>query len=643
VFICVYLRNLRETKNLDNTMGKHTRKTSVRQAAKWPDQLFLLLAGFITTVLPFIHSKEVMDISLMPRLLSLIFFLIVIVLIFYINNIYRQLDLSVLRKSVFPIYGGFLLVSAISLFFATNVTAGFFDLFKLFSFLVLLAFASLILLKTAHWPTRLSQFFVVGTLMILAMGYYQYLTELGPGFHDRFVVAALKGLMSNINLYASYLMMMVPFLIYGVIYLKKAWRTMAIIALLANLFMIFLLQTRAVYMGLMVGFVLTLVVSLIAWKQLSITKKIRNMLGIAFIGGAIALSGLFMALPKDNIYVSRISSMFSDTENPRLMIWEITGKMIADHTVTGVGAGNFAVRLQGYYGGYDFSTIDTNWLRPHNDYLWVLSEKGLLGGILFLLFFGMAIYYAIFIIRSEAEQKHKWLAVMLFFGITSYMINAFFDFPLERINHQAVLALYLASLVSMVHLQTPGNKPLTVPRNYLLIPVLLLLMVGVRYTTESIRVEKQVAIARAANASEQWRVMLEAGQKAQSSWRTLDALAVPVSFFEAFAHFRLGNNEQSLQAFFDAYAKNPYRKYILNNIGVIYLQSGRYEEAEVYFKKTLHMYPNDIETITYVAESFVVREMYPEALQTLEQIPAESRSDRLNILYNHLIEQTSLQ
>lgn len=618
-------------------MGRKSRTISGKKQPGWPRLMFVLLSAFCLLILPLVHSKSVLDITLIPRLLALYVFLTAFALAFSLKDVYSQLEFGVLRSAIFPLWTGYLIVSAFSLFFAINPSAGLFDLFKIFSTLMLMVFATLIFLKTPGWPLRLSKFFIAGALISLAIGYFQYITELGFGFHDRFTVASLKGLMSNINLYASYLMLLLPFLLYGAVFLEKTWRTLAIVAVLLNLLMIFLLQTRAVYLGIMVSLPITLIISLVAWRQLHIPKKLRNILGIVLLGGTLSLAGVYTMLPKDNIYISRIHSIFTDKENPRLMIWDITARMIEDHPLTGIGAGNFPINLQSYYGEFDLSQLDsTNWVRPHNDYLWVLSEKGVVALLLFLAFFGMAFYYIWLIVKRETEYGHKWLAIAIFMGLTSYMVNAFFDFPLERINQQAILALFIASLVAMSYGLKPDGSHAKTPSRYWIIPVLLLLSVGLKYNAEAVRVEKNVRIAREANISEQWRTMLDAGQKARTPWRNLDPMAVPVPFFEAYAHTRLGNDPLALKAFLEAERQNPYRKYISTNIGVIYLRNGKYDQAIEYFEKTLSMYPKDTEALNYLADAHFVQDNFEEALNALERISEEERTDNINILYNIL-------
>jgi O-antigen ligase len=623
-------------------MGRKALKDKKKDSRFWPG-LFVVFFGFSLIVLPLIYSEKVMDPTLAPRMIAWTALLLLTTLILFNKTIFRQLDFSVLRN---PIFAVFLLLFSLgmgSLLFAINVSAGFYDQVKTFSSLAFLTLACLLFIKTPGWPLRLTKFFIVGSLIILLVGYIQYLTELGFGFHPRHEIIELTGMMSNVNLYANYLMLMTPFIIYGVVTFHTHWRVLSIISLVLSVLMIFLLQTRAVYLAILVGIAAVMVLLILKYKQFGIPASVRKGLTFLLVGGGLAFAGIVIMAPEDNIYVSRMRSIFTDTENPRLLVWGATREMIADHPLTGVGAGNFTINVQDYYGNYTFPENQENWLRPHNDFLWVLSEKGVFGLIAFLMIFALALYYIWSIVRSNTDTSGKILALYIFGGLTAYMVNSFFDFPLERVNHQIILAIYLASIIAMHHQLKSSHKPLPVSRNLFLITLLVPLLTGAKFTYEHIKQEKYVSMARNANASEQWDMMLDAAQRAQTPWKTLDALAVPVYFFEAFAYTQLHDGNKAMHAFAEAYRHNPHRKYITNNLGVLHMQNEQYTTAIKFFEETLHMYPKDIQTLNYLADAFVLTEQYQEALDMLDKIPEEQRTGRLLILYAHVKEQLNKQ
>ncbi len=623
-------------------MGRKALKHKKKDSRLWPG-LFFVFFGFSLIILPMIYSEKVMDPTLAPRLFAWNSLLFLTTLVFINKTRFHQLDFSVLRNPLFGVFFLLFILGMGSLLFAINASAGFYDQVKTFSTLVFLTLASFLFLKTPGWPIRLTRFFIVGSLIVLLVGYIQYLTELGFGFHSRGDIVRLTGMMSNVNLYANYVLLMIPFIIYGVVVFRTHWRMLAIISLVLSVLMIFLLQTRAVYLAILVGTAITMVFLILKYKQFGLPASISKGMAVILVGGGLAFAGILIMTPEDNIYVSRVRSIFTDTENPRLSVWGATREMIADHPFTGVGAGNFTIKVQHYYGNYTFDQAHENWIRPHNDYLWVLSEKGVFGLLAFLMIFALAFYYIWSIVRSETNRAEKILALCIFGGLTAYMVNSFFDFPLERVNHQIILAIYLAGIIALHHQIKPANKPLMVSRNIFILPLLVLLLTGTKFAYEHINQEKYVSIARNANASEQWDRMLDAAQRAQTPWKTLDALAVPVYFFEGFAYTRLGDGNRALHAFAEAYRHNPHRKYITNNLGVLHMQNEQYATAIRFFEETLHMYPRDIQTLNYLADAFVLTEQYQEALDMLDRIPEEQRTGRLLILYTHVKEQLNKQ
>ena len=61
---------------------------------------------------------------------------------------------------------------------------------------------------------------------------------------------------------------------------------------------------------------------------------------------------------------------------------------------------------------------ETYFLRPHNDFLWVLTESGIVGGLLYMSVFLVALYYGMKTIRAESNGEKRLLATLMVFGIT---------------------------------------------------------------------------------------------------------------------------------------------------------------------------------------------------------------------------------
>lgn len=607
--------------------------------------LFALLAGFALLLLPLVYSNKVLDTSLFPRLLALFLFLTGFILLLSRKKWFQKTDPGILFHPAFIAAYVLVAITAFSLLFAVNVSAGLFDVAKSAAVVIFMACAAMVMLITPEWPIKLSKYFVVGAAISLTIGYYQYFFVIGFGFHDRHIVNEVRGLMSNINLYANYLMMLIPFLVYGIIVLRRRWRLLALVVLSLNLLMLFLLQTRAVYVGLLSAIPITVFLVVIWYRRFGITVRIRNRIMAVFFGLIVTGGVTLYALPDDNIYINRVKSIFSDQENPRISMWRATMLLIGDQPLTGAGAGNYSIRIQEYYNQADLGDWAINWIRPHNDYLWVASEKGIPGLVVFLMFFGLLLFYAIRYIyqgnmdgewgkeRAEGEEerddKYKWLALLLIMALVSYMVNSFFDFPLERINHQVVLALFAASLVALTYKRnTQHSNSRAKVHNGIIFIIMVFLLAGIFYTVKGLRMEHYMFRVRTADVDEDWQAMLVASRKAATPWRTLDPLAVPVSFMEGLAQLRLNNFEEALRILEISRTENPSRKYILQNLGLLYNHFGRYDDTIEVLEDLFRMHALDDLNARVLSEAYYYKERYHDALKLLEAIPESMLSEK---------------
>jgi O-antigen ligase len=618
-------------------MGRKTRQKPRRPSWLWPSLLFIL-AAFCILALPLIVRRDILDVSLMPRLLALLVFLAIYSLLLASPRVFREMDVGVLKRPVFAAYAAYFLITVISLAFALNLSAGWFDAFKTFAILVLMACISLVLVKTPDWQVHLPKYFILGGILISAIGFFEMVRELGFGFHPRYQINTVKGLMSNVNLYASSLMLMVPWALIGLVIMRGYWRVVSGISLGSLVFMIFLLQTRAAYAGLLAGLSGAAILALVYYRSFSISRKLRIRVGLAVLAVLMGLTTLVLTAGEDNIYASRFRSIFSGAENQnRLMIWEITVKMIADNPLTGVGAGNFTIRAPEYYAGHDFSEGPTNILRPHNDPLWVFSEKGVAGFLSFMAFFVLAAAYIRKIMRSNASKDSKVLALFLAMGLISYFVNALFDFPLERINHQVHLVFLVAATTVIMHQTT--LLPRTAPPGKLrvvLLPVVLVLLAGIWYSIDAIRQEKYMGRARMEESRQNWSGMLQASRLAQTPWKNLDPLGTPVAYHEGRALYQLGNLPDAITAIERAHTHNPNRRFILRTLGIMYFSQGDYQKSIDRFSSALAFFPEDADLLTNLGRVYIRLEDFPAALEVLERIPEDLQTGEIRSLTGYV-------
>lgn len=124
--------------------------------------------------------------------------------------------------------------------------------------------------------------------------------------------------------------------------------------------------------------------------------------------------------------ISRISSVgdLADTSTSyRVYIWKGTFEMLKDYWVTGIGMGSEA--FNEVYPLYAYSAIRAP--HPHNLYLLIISEMGILGVFSFVL--TVFIYYKN-MVKTFVYAKNKSLKVLsaaFLAGMTGYLIQGLFD------------------------------------------------------------------------------------------------------------------------------------------------------------------------------------------------------------------------
>ena len=555
--------------------------------------------GFLLVALNWIVGWNIYDLTLMPRLLALMVFLGLAVSVFSFSKASKKFDTAILRDPLVLCLGAYAALTAASLAFALNPTAGFTDVFKSFGAFVVLCLSCLILPTVPNWPGLLSRIVTLAALGSSGLGFYQILTKFGLGFPTRTQAEAVTGLMSNVNLHAGFLNLLLPFCLCGLFIQRGPWRVACGIASASTILLIILLQSRAAYISLVAGALVVCVIACLFRKSFGLVFSKRTLLTLA-AGACVFAVAAGLAFASENPISQRLrtifTSDFSAIDGGRLMIWGITLEMIRDHFVTGVGAGNFTIRLHEYLdrSGLDFSGKLLNWAQPHNDFLWVFAEKGILGFLLFAAVFVLAFLRAIAALRAPRNRDAAWMVAFALMGLTAYITASCFDFPLERINQQVYLAVLLSILVVAPRPSAPVKK--SSPHWFPAACTLALLVAGTVYSLAAIKQENLVNYTRHWIKTGNFPAAIAYARQARTPWKTLDPVATPVSFLEGYAILKTGDARSAIPLFEQARRENPNRLYILQNLADAYLAAGRKADAIECLELAIRRYPQDAPT-----------------------------------------------
>jgi len=602
-----------------------------------PEKKNLVLSGvtgglliFLLCILALIRDPQALDSGQVFRLLVLNVGLLVVLLALLFTPWRRQIHWEALGNRVVLAYGAYVVAVWLSLLVALNPSAGLLDACRSGAVLVVLCLCLVLFASSPDWRLWLAKSATLAGLASGMVGLYQCYECAVWNAPTRRWLQGITGLMGNVNLFAGYLLMLLPFCIVGVVLLRGFWRFGAVLAAVNSFFLIVLLQGRSVWMGAGAGIAVFALAIFIKPKLFGFGSKTRFLVVSGTALFALALTLFLKLSPPENPISSRMRAVFSEdirfADGGRLMIWRETLKMFYDHFPFGVGAGNFTLHLQGYRkeGRLDFSQIDSRWNQPHNDYLWILAEKGVLGFITFVVALILASSNGIRSIFQTRNLHESWIATAALAALAGYLVDSFFSFPLERVNHQTVLAIVLATLAARSETEKRHNISFG-PLRIGIFAGVAFAAVGVGFTIAivSLNQEHHVALAREAMSRGHWSTMQKHSQLARTPLRTLDTYAVPVSFLEGFALMKKGNLDKAKPLIQGADRDNPDRFYILNNLAVIHAAQGEDQKAGEIFERLCRLYPEEPEAACNLALFLLNQGKTDQALRVIEKVPRE--------------------
>ncbi len=543
-----------------------------------------------------------------PRMLALG----AVVLIFSIFNLLNRKEHNCtyrfLRLTIFPVAVLYVAWTLITLLLAVNPGEGIFDLSK--SLLTL----GLLVYWVQFFLTRQSAFEVVvksvmmSAVIATSIGMYQYLTMVrGSSDYELYTALyAVKGLMANKNQFAISLMLMLPFVSYGLFTFKKGWRALAGYSVLMILVNIVIIQTRSVWIAtlfMMMTFALLSPVFLLNNNLkgfLVNNKKVLSVSLAVFLIVSIVAVMLIRSSGTSGLMKEQVTSTFSTQSSNaqwRIKMWNASLQLAADNPWLGVGAGNWKSAIIPYY-HTNFESEYQNWRRPHNDFLWVATEKGIPGLMLFILLFGLIFFYGYKILFSEKNRNRLLITILMLSGVGAYMVVSLFTFPLERINQQIYLVLMMAVVVSIFFQSKNTIAHKLNPFKWVNLAILVFSGFSIYYAFLFLNSELTVGkIAASMNAGRPNRTIKYA-DKAYSPFTTVDYNNIPIKMYRGVANMHLKRYDESLRDLQAALKDFPNQVAVLNNLAIVSSELNKNKQAIEYLDQALYLFPHYEESLS---------------------------------------------
>ncbi|MEQ8704677.1 MAG: O-antigen ligase family protein [Phaeodactylibacter sp.] len=459
------------------------------------------------------------------------------------------------------------------------------------------------------------------------------------------------GLSGNRNLLGSTLIILLPWALHLFLTGSRYWSFAGLLSLATGTAALLLSQTRSAWVAFIVAFLVMQVLLLIARKRLSGQVKQRWKVGsIAVIAGVIGIIG-FLTLSgqgselKENlrnrmVSLVQVPSAGAEAANEaernildRYHLWQHTLELIKAHPLKGVGAGNWKIEFPKYGGSSAarFEEKDKLRVRPHNEYLSISSELGLVGLLLFLSLMATTAFSALkLVFRTNEEQKLISGIVLVGIG-TGLAVDFVFSFALERMGHS-----YLIALNTALALQWSGEGKTSKRLQGMLAGLLGLLALAAAilsyYNWQTNRSLHQLLRAEVAG---QWEKAIAISQETERMpLASLDPVGDPIEWHSANALKQLGKYDAALTKIDEAIKVHPGSHRVWNTRAAILIQQNQFQAALPALDSALQLAPDYEPALSNLGYARYRTDQFEQAIAALMQLDLQQHSKWLPVIWD---------
>lgn len=617
--------------------------------------------SLLIVVTPFVYDDKLLDFALNSRYLVLSIFLFILSILFARKFVLKKekIDFQRIEKIVFGLVLVYFINHIVSSIGVVNKNEAIFKTLKEGALMLFFFFVCINLKVNSQGKIALIKSIIITSLFYQIIAIVQLFQADFAVFFDAkdnyayYLTQALfdvKSTLSNKNPFSSYMYLSLPFLLYGVVALKKYWKAISIVTLLFTIMFLLLMVSKTVWATLalftLIMFILLLVyLFYIRPKQTGINLKLLQKIiivatPIVFVVGGI----LFLAQTENKIgkaVVEKVMQVINPEEylvlnnsdrpssmETRILAWGNTLDMIREKPILGVGPGQWRIMLPKY--GVDRFEKDIregtkHFQRTHNDFLWMLSEIGIFGFLAFISIYIITLVLAVRKFYRTDDNNQRLLSGLIFSALLGYMVILFISFTRERVPHN-MLSLAMFSIVLFDYLKPNKEKSdgLNLTRNGMLGFGVFFIV----FTIFNVVVSKQMwAGEREARkiqhyriASKNWRGVIRSGERVEDSYYTMDPYSSPLAFYKGSAYTQLKDIKKANESFVAAYELHPYHIGVLNNLATSYDMLGKPDEALKIYLKALRISPRYFEGLMNTAIIYYNKKDLQKSLDYISRI-----------------------
>lgn len=393
----------------------------------------LLILYLLVIFVPILDAVDKAGVQwLYLNVLNFISFLILISDLEYIRKLFRH--------KLFLVYSFFSVTALLTYFFAFNKNEVLIEFVRNINIYISYVAITIFIAKQKKIKLLFPGILVItflANINLFKMVYELFtFSEIGLDIANK-----LPGFTMNKNINTYVILTQVPIFFISTFYLKSKWYKFLVGITLFILFtLLFVYGTRSGYIVLLI-FTLFLTIQLI---------RNFNDYKYNYLIFLIPMIFAFFYNATSNINYStqkRLNSLSIEDSsvNNRLLYWESSFNQFKKSPIVGIGAGNWKI-----LGLKDLKDDLRDYIAPfhvHNDFLQVLSERGIIGFLSFILIFILSYFH---LIKNILKDKANYIDFFLFLALTAYFFDSTFNFPLNRPVMQIQFAFILALITNRI-------------------------------------------------------------------------------------------------------------------------------------------------------------------------------------------------
>jgi len=399
------------------------------------------------------------------------------------------------------------------------------------------------------------------------------------------------------NLLSAFFMLHLPISLFVLIKDNIFWKLIAFFSLLTSFIIIYFIFTRSVFLSLIISLFFVLITCFI--KRF---KSVKNFFFSNNISYAIKSIGFFLlVISSVFIFHNNVEKKYIKTDintidksgsfYERFELWHNSIDLIKNESfISGVGIGSWKLVFPKYSKNtWRVMKGDVQFQRPHNDFILMFCELGIVGFLFYSLLFSFIIKNILIKIYSSRDNI---LYYLILFGVFSYIIFALNSFPRERFFHNVILVLFFAISTSNKNIFL--NKNLKNYRKWL---ILLIMFFSIFYSFTRFKGEIYAKNAFYSMKNNNWIQVIENVNKINLNFYNINPVSAPIHWMNGVAHLNLNNWDEAIQSFILAEKNHPNNSKLLNDIASFYYLKEDYYQAIFYYEKSLNLAPLDNQTI----------------------------------------------